>query len=138
MHVKEGYCFPPPKQVTSPSWGPPPPCKQALSANLCTSGKAKNVIFFRFHLRLGMFNRCVASALNVFHFIILFFFHFNTTFCPLLSQKKRMLVAELHSRGSVAPQLRKSIYRRNLGKHVTVHRPPVRPHHRHTNVIYLN
>ena len=22
----------PPKRVTSPSWGPPPPCKQALSA----------------------------------------------------------------------------------------------------------
>ena len=27
----------PPKRVTSPTWGPPPPCKQALkvSSNLC-------------------------------------------------------------------------------------------------------
>ena len=24
----------PPKRVTSPSWGPPPPCKQALRRNL--------------------------------------------------------------------------------------------------------
>ena len=23
----------PPKRVTSPTWGPPPPCKQALSNN---------------------------------------------------------------------------------------------------------
>ena len=26
--------FIPPKQVTSPTWGPPPPCKQALSCKL--------------------------------------------------------------------------------------------------------
>ena len=24
----------PPKRVTSPTWGPPPPCKQALRRNL--------------------------------------------------------------------------------------------------------
>ena len=30
MHVKEGYFFTSPKRVTSPTWGPPPPCKQAL------------------------------------------------------------------------------------------------------------
>ena len=23
-----------PKQITSPTWGPPPPCKQALSQNI--------------------------------------------------------------------------------------------------------
>ena len=33
MHVKEGYFFTPPKQVSSPTWGPPPPCKQALTNN---------------------------------------------------------------------------------------------------------
>ena len=33
LHVKEGYCFTSPKGVTSPTWGPPPPCKQALSRN---------------------------------------------------------------------------------------------------------
>ena len=33
LHVKEGYFFTPPKRVTSPTWGPPPPCKQALSPN---------------------------------------------------------------------------------------------------------
>ena len=32
MHVKEGYSFTSPKRVTSPTWGPPPPCKQALKA----------------------------------------------------------------------------------------------------------
>ena len=25
----------PPKRVTSPSWGPQPPCKQALSHKVC-------------------------------------------------------------------------------------------------------
>ena len=33
MHVKEGYFFTPPKQVSSPTSGPPPPCKQALTNN---------------------------------------------------------------------------------------------------------
>ena len=27
----------PPKQVTSPTWGPPPPCKQALSSKVYTA-----------------------------------------------------------------------------------------------------
>ena len=29
----------PPKRVTSPTWGPPPPCKQALSlgVDMCTA-----------------------------------------------------------------------------------------------------
>ena len=31
LHVKEGYVFTPPKRVTSPTWGPPPLCKQALT-----------------------------------------------------------------------------------------------------------
>ena len=31
LHVKEGYFFTPPKGVTSPIWGAPPLCKQALS-----------------------------------------------------------------------------------------------------------
>ena len=26
LHVKEGYFFTSPKQVTSPTWGPPPLC----------------------------------------------------------------------------------------------------------------
>ena len=30
LHVKEGNFFTPPKRVTIPTWGPPPPCKQAL------------------------------------------------------------------------------------------------------------
>ena len=30
MHVKEGYFFTPPKRITLPTWGPPPPYKQAL------------------------------------------------------------------------------------------------------------
>ena len=30
MHIKEGYFFTPPKRVTSPTWGTPPPRKQVL------------------------------------------------------------------------------------------------------------
>ena len=30
MRVNAGYFFTPPKRVTSPPWGSPPPCKQAL------------------------------------------------------------------------------------------------------------
>ena len=33
-----------------------------------------------------------------------------------------------------APWVSKSTHPRNFGNHVTVHRPPVRPHHRETNV----
>ena len=33
-----------------------------------------------------------------------------------------------------APWVSKSTHPRKLGNHVTVHRPPVRPHHRETNV----
>ena len=29
--LKEGYVFTPPKRVTSPIWDPPPPCNQNLS-----------------------------------------------------------------------------------------------------------
>ena len=28
----------PPRRVTSPTWGPPPPCKQALRVTLCIPG----------------------------------------------------------------------------------------------------
>ena len=31
--------FTPPKQVTSPTWGPPPPCKQALKVTIDFLGK---------------------------------------------------------------------------------------------------
>ena len=34
MHVKAGYFFTSPKRVTSPTWGPPPPCKQALRTKI--------------------------------------------------------------------------------------------------------
>ena len=33
----------PPKRVTSPTWGPPPPCKQAL--NMITAVKKLNKVF---------------------------------------------------------------------------------------------
>ena len=36
LHVKEGYFFTPPKRVTSPIWGPPPSCKQALISKTAT------------------------------------------------------------------------------------------------------
>ena len=42
MHVKAGYFFTPPKRVTSPTWGPPPPCKQALK--LFLSKKKKDAL----------------------------------------------------------------------------------------------
>ena len=34
MHVNAEDFFTPPKRVTSPPWGPPPPCKQALIPEL--------------------------------------------------------------------------------------------------------
>ena len=40
LRVKEGYFFSPPKRVTSPTWGPPTPCKQALSVNYYPSDYA--------------------------------------------------------------------------------------------------
>ena len=48
----------------------------------------------------------------------------------------RDIIAELWraKRACGAPWVGKSTYPRKFGNHVTVHRPPVRPHHRHTNV----
>ena len=37
MNVNEGYLFTPPKRVTSPTLGPPPPCKQVLSLLILTT-----------------------------------------------------------------------------------------------------
>ena len=34
LHVEEGSFLTPPKRVTPPTWGPPPPCKQALTVKL--------------------------------------------------------------------------------------------------------
>ena len=40
LHVKEGHFFTPPKRVTSPIWGPPPSCIQALThSSDCFSDK---------------------------------------------------------------------------------------------------
>ena len=38
LHVKEGYFFTPPKRVTSPTWGPPLPRKQAPSLTVFYRG----------------------------------------------------------------------------------------------------
>ena len=34
LHVEEGSFLTPPKRVARPTWGPPPPCKQALTVKL--------------------------------------------------------------------------------------------------------
>ena len=46
MHVKEGYFFTSPKRVTSPTWGPPPPCKQALSYTFYGGNVARVPVHF--------------------------------------------------------------------------------------------
>ena len=53
-----------PKRVTSPSWGPPPQCKQALSATKSTEAVPSEIFFvFFFHpnhlLFAGVNNRNV-------------------------------------------------------------------------------
>ena len=47
LHVEEGSFLTPPKQVTPPTWGPPPSCKQALTVKLRKSWTPGN---FRLHL----------------------------------------------------------------------------------------
>ena len=44
MHVKEGYFFIPPKQVTSPTCGPPPQCKQALRDHMEQSSNSSELL----------------------------------------------------------------------------------------------
>ena len=34
----------PPKRVTSPTWGPPPPCKQALSIKFKMTGMLLSIV----------------------------------------------------------------------------------------------
>ena len=45
FHVKEGNFFTPTKRVTSPTWGPPPPCKQTLNDAVCRLGTILQSIF---------------------------------------------------------------------------------------------
>ena len=37
----------PPKRVTSPTWGPPPPCKQALTLILITAHSSSDLVEVR-------------------------------------------------------------------------------------------
>ena len=63
MHVKEGFCFTPPKRVTSPTWGPPPPCKQALNQQqLMQKADMPGLVdsFFEIH----------KTGINLFHVIM--------------------------------------------------------------------
>ena len=66
MHVKEGYFFTPPKQVTSPTWGLPPPCKQALSYTFYGGNVVRVLVHFFFtaaHFHLAL----VAASIS--HFV---------------------------------------------------------------------
>ena len=46
----------PPKRVTSPTWGPPPPCKQTLSSILYWSNCLVHYTFFKNALMIHEFN----------------------------------------------------------------------------------
>ena len=42
----------PPKLVTSPTWGPPPPCKQALSIKFKMTGMLLSIVHGQVEKRL--------------------------------------------------------------------------------------
>ena len=46
------------RRVTSPSWGPPPPCKQVLNKTRCDSNQrdSKNALFSRLDSTLSRFS----------------------------------------------------------------------------------
>ena len=61
-----------PKKVTSPTWDPPPPCKQALricSGTFVGNGDWKLQIFFPFTPNVPD-----VLSFNISHFLFLFFF----------------------------------------------------------------
>ena len=78
---------------------------------------------------------CIERFLWIMQFLLMFS-SYQTSFL----QKRRAygwkLIAELWraKRACGAPWVSKSTHPRKFGNHVTVHRPPVRPHHRATNV----
>ena len=93
MHVKEGYFFTPPKQVTSPTWGLPPPCKQALSYTFYGGNVVRVLVHFfftaaHFHLAsvaasishfvsaANKFSCCSSDEKCLLCFLSLFFFFF--------------------------------------------------------------
>ena len=67
MHVKEGYFFTTPKQVTSPTWGPPPPCKQALRDHMEQSSNSSELLatFSEYFVVTGMRQRSSWESLDL-------------------------------------------------------------------------
>ena len=49
LHVNACYFLTTARRVTSPTWGPPPPCRQALKFCVCTTRRA-----FRILIRLSL------------------------------------------------------------------------------------
>ena len=44
----------PPKRVASPTWGPPPPCKQTLSVHFCIKMSVKSELTVEYFYYLNM------------------------------------------------------------------------------------
>ena len=44
----------PPKRVASPTWGPPPPCKQNLSVHFCIKMSVKSELTVEYFYYLNM------------------------------------------------------------------------------------
>ena len=58
----------PPRRVTSPTWGPPPPCKQALSSNYilsCPSG-----LFQPMTRHKKAFLELILTSVSYIHFLL--------------------------------------------------------------------
>ena len=70
MHVKEGYFFTSPKRVTSPTWGPPPPCKQALKYEKKPNDEDGSTSFIVRRWDIGIFgarlivSRCISFCVQ--------------------------------------------------------------------------
>ena len=78
----------PPKRVTSPTWGPPPPCKQALS--------------FKFFLQL----LCISLGPLIFPYSVQILLE-NALFC-LQNARLKIAYSARNSAGRIYPSLMRS------------------------------
>ena len=85
----------PPKRVTSPTWGPSPPCKQALKeiwAAICLDGRSKAVMIVFFKVKFKRFVQG-SQKFRIYPNSIKQKYDFNS--CFLYSKKAKYLNSDL-------------------------------------------
>ena len=106
LHVNAGHFSTTARRVTSPTWGPPPPCKQALNHILENTTRVEIIITISKAIRIknnknfGSYIRAIFAIICDCNFNPCGIFEKTTSFCPILNQdlEQGKLMAAVNSR----------------------------------------